>query len=265
MPGTGEHVYFDDGALGSQEDGVVDDAAKRVLAVIHRLNLTKSLKCSPPACEDQFMTDVTSDSHTAMARKLATESIVMLKNEGGVLPLSGATKVIAVCGQASIAEPFNPNGDGQGHGDWGQETTTPGAAAAMSWPRKLSMRSTASTARPRPRASMSSSPCRTALASARTGCRREGRRRFRRRRDHERGVQGPRQSEPGRWRRRARRGGGAGEQQYCGAHPGAGHRRHAVAQVGRRHPHALPGRAGERGQRGPRCCSGSTRPRGACR
>jgi len=119
MPGTGEHVYFDDEALDTQGDGVVDDAAKRVLAAIHRMNLTESLKCSPPDCEDTFMTDVTSEAHTAMARKMATESVVMLKNEAGVLPLSSATtKVIAVCGQAADAEPFNPNGDGQGHGDW---------------------------------------------------------------------------------------------------------------------------------------------------
>mmetsp|Transcript_101706 Transcript_101706/g.265251 ORF Transcript_101706/g.265251 Transcript_101706/m.265251 type:complete len:947 (+) Transcript_101706:44-2884(+) len=119
MPGTGEHVYFDDGALDSQDDGVVDDAAKRVLAAIHRLNLTKSLKCSPPDCEDTLMTDVTSEAHTAMARRMATESVVMLKNQGDVLPLSSATtRVIAVCGQAADAEPFNPNGDGQGHGDW---------------------------------------------------------------------------------------------------------------------------------------------------
>ncbi|CAK0825980.1 unnamed protein product, partial [Prorocentrum cordatum] len=104
MPGTGEHVYFDDGALDSQDDGVVDDAAKRVLAAIHRLNLTKSLKCSPPDCEDTLMTDVTSEAHTAMARRMATESVVMLKNQGDVLPLSSATtRVIAVCGQAADA------------------------------------------------------------------------------------------------------------------------------------------------------------------
>jgi len=119
MPGTGENVFFDNDALGSQEAGVVDDAAKRVLAVIHRLNLTTSLQCSPPDCEDYFMKNVMSDAHTAVARKMATESVVMLKNEGALLPLSKTTtKTIAVCGQAADSEPFNPNGDGQGHGDW---------------------------------------------------------------------------------------------------------------------------------------------------
>jgi beta-glucosidase len=118
MPGTGEHVYFDDDALGNQEDGVVDQAATRVLAVMHKLDLVKSSRCAPPDCKDFFLKNVSSEAHTALARKMATESVVMLKNKGNVLPLTSETKTIAVCGQAAVAEPFNPNGDGQGHGDW---------------------------------------------------------------------------------------------------------------------------------------------------
>ena len=43
--------------------------------------------------------DVTSAAHVALARKLASAACILLKNEGGILPLSMSAKV-AVIGEA---------------------------------------------------------------------------------------------------------------------------------------------------------------------
>lgn len=51
-----------------------------------------------------YEVDATSDEHTALALKIATESVLLLKNEGGLLPIqvqaSNATATAAVNGRA---------------------------------------------------------------------------------------------------------------------------------------------------------------------
>ena len=49
----------------------------------------ESSSCSPPNCSEWFVRDVTDASHKALTKSLATDSIVLLKNEESMLPISG--------------------------------------------------------------------------------------------------------------------------------------------------------------------------------
>jgi len=80
-------------------------------------------KCEPPA-QDCLMTNVTSAAHAALARASAAASIVLLQNEGAVLPLlsaSGSARngvgSIAIVGAVANGSAFDPTSD-QGHGSW---------------------------------------------------------------------------------------------------------------------------------------------------
>merc|ERR1740138_2012114 len=119
MPGSGD-VFFTPEGLASQDSQRVDDAVHRVLSAIYRLKLETSTPCSPPDCEEWFRKNVTSEAHASLARSLATESIVLLKNDLDVLPISTShVGKIAVLGAASVADAYDPNGGGQnGGGDW---------------------------------------------------------------------------------------------------------------------------------------------------
>ncbi|PAK28030.1 glycosyl hydrolase [Streptomyces sp. alain-838] len=73
---------------GVLDEAVVDQAVARVLLLAQRAGTTE------PAPE------VDTEAHHALARLAATESAVLLKNEGGVLPLDpGATMKVAVIGE----------------------------------------------------------------------------------------------------------------------------------------------------------------------
>jgi beta-glucosidase len=85
----------------SEED--VDDSVARVLAAMYKVGLFNQVGCTPPACTDLLQADVTSDAHTALARTAAAESIVLLKNEGSVLPITNSIKRIAIVGSAADA------------------------------------------------------------------------------------------------------------------------------------------------------------------
>jgi len=117
--GPGSDVFFTPEGLASQDPQRVDDAVYRVLSVIYRLQLETSTPCSAPGCEEWFRKNVTSEAHASLARSLATESVVLLKNDGDLLPISSRVGRIAVLGAASVAEAYDPNGGGQnGGGDW---------------------------------------------------------------------------------------------------------------------------------------------------
>mmetsp|Transcript_131308 Transcript_131308/g.280838 ORF Transcript_131308/g.280838 Transcript_131308/m.280838 type:complete len:763 (-) Transcript_131308:148-2436(-) len=120
MPGTGQTTYFKPEQLKFSAADVIDNSVERVLSVVYRVGLGKSTKCSPPHCQPFFVKNMTSDAHTALARTLATESIVLLQNRGNTLPLTpDSVKTIAIVGGPAVAKPFNPNGGGQGAGgDW---------------------------------------------------------------------------------------------------------------------------------------------------
>ncbi len=71
------------GEVGTQE---LDDKARRILRLIFRTSM------SPRHERGRF----TSPEHYAAARKIGAESIVLLKNEGGLLPLRGVRDVLVV-------------------------------------------------------------------------------------------------------------------------------------------------------------------------
>jgi beta-glucosidase len=81
------------------EDGlvpveVVDAAARRVLQLKLDLGLFDGALATPDLQESHVLTD----EHRALALELATQSIVLLKNDRGVLPLEAAATKIALIG-----------------------------------------------------------------------------------------------------------------------------------------------------------------------
>ena len=72
---------------------VVDDAVRRILAVKARLGLFER-----PYVEAPQQSVALSDEHRSIARQLARESLVLLKNEGRALPLQSTARSIAVVG-----------------------------------------------------------------------------------------------------------------------------------------------------------------------
>lgn len=79
---------------GRLEADVLDRAALRVLKLKFRLGLFEN-----PYADAQRAADIIgSEEHVRLARTLAAESVVLLKNDGGVLPLAGSAGRVAVIG-----------------------------------------------------------------------------------------------------------------------------------------------------------------------
>ena len=55
--------------------------------------------CSPPNCSEWFVRNVTTSSHKALTKSLATDSIVLLKNEESLLPISDLVGLVGLVGQ----------------------------------------------------------------------------------------------------------------------------------------------------------------------
>ncbi|XID90671.1 beta-glucosidase BglX [Paenibacillaceae bacterium WGS1546] len=80
---------------GRIPESLVDQAVLRILLVKLKLGLFEN----PFVAPSEYTTDVIlPESHVALARQAARESIVLLRNENGVLPLSRKTPSIAVIG-----------------------------------------------------------------------------------------------------------------------------------------------------------------------
>ncbi len=73
---------------------VVDEAVRRVLRIKFRAGLFDNPYTDPARAQR----DILSPENLQVARQLAQESIVLLKNDGNLLPLSKNTKTIAVIG-----------------------------------------------------------------------------------------------------------------------------------------------------------------------
>jgi beta-glucosidase len=81
---------------GKVDVQLVDDAVRRVLRVKYALGLFDDpYRYSDAAREKQALAN---PAHAAAARDVARKSIVLLKNEGGLLPLAKAAQTIAVVG-----------------------------------------------------------------------------------------------------------------------------------------------------------------------
>lgn len=101
----GEHLA---GAVtsGRLAETVLDRAVLRVLELKFKLGLFEQPYADPSAAE-KF---IGSREHRELARKLAAESIILLKNEGGTLPLAPSSGKVAVIGPNADA-PYNQLGD----------------------------------------------------------------------------------------------------------------------------------------------------------
>jgi beta-glucosidase len=81
---------------GQVEESLIDDAVRRILRVKFRLGLFDDpYRYGDPAREKR---EELSPDHLATARDVACKSIVLLKNDGGLLPLSKDGGTIAVIG-----------------------------------------------------------------------------------------------------------------------------------------------------------------------
>jgi beta-glucosidase len=74
----------------------VDDAVRRILSVKFELGLFEH-----PYSDASQLELVGSEQHRALAREAVAQSLVLLKNEGGVLPIANDTPVIFVGGHAA--------------------------------------------------------------------------------------------------------------------------------------------------------------------
>ncbi|EOS54580.1 glycoside hydrolase family 3 N-terminal domain-containing protein [Paenibacillus barengoltzii] len=79
---------------GQLEEEVLDRAVRRVLTLKFRLGLFERPYADPERAEQV----IGSTEHVELARKLASEGVVLLKNKDGVLPLSADAGTIAVIG-----------------------------------------------------------------------------------------------------------------------------------------------------------------------
>ena len=86
---------------GRVDVALVDDAVRRVLAKKFELGLFDDpYRFSDPAREKAALAD---PRHRAAARRIAAESMVLLKNDGGALPLRKSARSIAVIGPLADA------------------------------------------------------------------------------------------------------------------------------------------------------------------
>ena len=112
-------------ASGEIPESRLDDMVTRILASWYLLGQDKNY---PPVAFDSFAdghanVNVTAD-HQRVARAVARDSIVLLKNDDNILPLS-KPKSLAIIGSDAIVNPAGPNACG----DRGCDTGT----LAMGW------------------------------------------------------------------------------------------------------------------------------------
>jgi beta-glucosidase len=89
------HTLFDPHFLdGSVDKAVIDSAVARVLKAKFELGLFED----PYMAEAEAQKLLTNSNHKVIAKKAALESIVLLKNERNILPLSRSIKSIALIG-----------------------------------------------------------------------------------------------------------------------------------------------------------------------
>lgn len=101
MPGPQPHrvqSVIDAIQNGELDEAILDAAVERLLTIIFRAAET-----------EKGHTEIDVDAHHALARKIAGEGMVLLKNEGHLLPLQGVKK-LAVIGQSAKVPYFQGGG-----------------------------------------------------------------------------------------------------------------------------------------------------------
>lgn len=76
---------------------------------MYKLDLFTSTQCAPPDCKHLITRNVSTADHVALSRRIAMESIVLLKNDDQLLPLKKSVHSIAIIGSAATAEAYDPN------------------------------------------------------------------------------------------------------------------------------------------------------------
>ncbi|MBK8027157.1 MAG: glycoside hydrolase family 3 C-terminal domain-containing protein [Chloroflexi bacterium] len=100
MPGPSPHgitEVVEAVRRGQLDEAVLDRTVERLLSIVLRARATHKTGTF----------DV--DAHHALARRIASEAVVLLKNEGGLLPLSG-DETVAVIGKAALMPVFQGGG-----------------------------------------------------------------------------------------------------------------------------------------------------------
>jgi len=94
---------------GAVDESLIDEAVLRILALKKKLGLfERPLRGADPAREREVLLCA---EHRAIARELAAKACVLLKNEGGVLPLKREQRV-------ALVGPFAKSGDLLGAWSW---------------------------------------------------------------------------------------------------------------------------------------------------
>jgi beta-glucosidase len=89
---------------GKVTEKAIDDAVRNILRLKYRLGLFKN-----PYVKINVKSSAYSEEHLKLARELATQSIVLLKNKRNILPLKKGIKTIAVIGPLADA-PYDQMG-----------------------------------------------------------------------------------------------------------------------------------------------------------
>jgi beta-glucosidase len=76
----------------------LDEAVRRILLIKFRMNLFEN-----PYTNPSEFPELVNDEHRAVARKIATQSVVLLKNENQILPITKKIKTVAVIGPLADA------------------------------------------------------------------------------------------------------------------------------------------------------------------
>lgn len=84
---------------GKVKEADIDAMVRRILEMKYRLGLFDDPFCYTKLLKNKKrQADILSDEHVAAARRLAGESIILLKNKGNLLPLAQGLKSVAVVG-----------------------------------------------------------------------------------------------------------------------------------------------------------------------
>ncbi|CAK9113738.1 unnamed protein product [Durusdinium trenchii] len=113
MPGNSpgdlpmNQVYFTKENLQTLPQERLDDMVTRILTPVVRYGLMEHPVCNPAdggCLEEMLKVNVRTAEHQALARRMVAESVILLKNEDEVLPISSNVKTIAVLGSACQPE-----------------------------------------------------------------------------------------------------------------------------------------------------------------
>lgn len=94
-------------AAGTVKEAVVTEKATRVVYSLAKVGALDTPR--PPTAG----ADVTSAAHLALARQLASSACILLKNEGGLLPLAMSMKVAVIGNAGNLGAIYGGDGSGK--------------------------------------------------------------------------------------------------------------------------------------------------------